>query len=78
MTAEVRFNVTDHGVGGEHYRAMIFQDFKVDLCEEQCVQRLYLAFGDEPHSLFLGSLQNFAEDPVLCVMKNILEGLLQQ
>lgn len=31
----------------EHFRAMIFYDFKAGLNQEECVQRLQLAFGDE-------------------------------
>ncbi|GFX84414.1 histone-lysine N-methyltransferase SETMAR [Trichonephila clavipes] len=31
----------------EYYRAMIFYDFKAGLNEEEYVQRLQLAFGDE-------------------------------
>ncbi|MFX9165696.1 hypothetical protein ABTN87_19735, partial [Acinetobacter baumannii] len=31
----------------EHFRAMIFYDFKAGLNPAECVQRLQLAFGDE-------------------------------
>ncbi|GFY19506.1 histone-lysine N-methyltransferase SETMAR [Trichonephila clavipes] len=31
----------------EHYRAMIFYDFKAGLNQKEYVQRLQLAFGDE-------------------------------
>lgn len=31
----------------EHFRAMIFYDFKVGLTQLQCVDRIRLAFGDE-------------------------------
>ena len=31
----------------EHYRAMIFYDFKARLNQNECLQRLRLAFGNE-------------------------------
>ena len=31
----------------EHYRVIIFYDFKLLLNQDECVQRLQLAFGDE-------------------------------
>ncbi|GFX86334.1 histone-lysine N-methyltransferase SETMAR [Trichonephila clavipes] len=31
----------------EHYRAMIFYSFKPRLNQEECIQRLQLAFGDK-------------------------------
>lgn len=34
----------------EHYRAMIYYDFKVGLSEHQCIERLQQAFGEEAPS----------------------------
>ena len=31
----------------EHYSIMIFYDFKAELNQDDCVQRLQLAFGNE-------------------------------
>lgn len=31
----------------EHYRAMVFNDFKLLLNKEQCLQRLQLAYGNK-------------------------------
>ena len=39
-----------HELGREHYRAMIFYDFKVGLSEDTCIQRLHSAFSDEAPS----------------------------
>ncbi|GBP96657.1 Putative uncharacterized protein FLJ37770 [Eumeta japonica] len=38
----------------EHWRAMIYYDFKVGLSEEQCVPRLQLAFNNEAPSRAVG------------------------
>lgn len=63
-------------LGREHYRAIIFYDFKVGLCEEQCAQRLHLALLIKCHTrlLFLDDLHNFA---VVCVLKNMWETFFQ-
>ena len=39
----------------EHYCAMIFYHFKVGLIQEECLQHLYLAYGDEVHLVLLYS-----------------------
>ncbi|GFW90414.1 histone-lysine N-methyltransferase SETMAR [Trichonephila clavipes] len=31
----------------EHYRALIFYDFKAGLNQKECIQRLQLSFGDK-------------------------------
>ncbi|GFS87565.1 transposable element Tcb2 transposase [Trichonephila clavipes] len=46
--SDFSFNRRENGVETrEHYRAMIFYDFKAGLNQEECDQRLKLAFGDE-------------------------------
>ena len=43
----------------EHYRAMIFYDFKVELNQEEYVQWLQLAFGNECHATLFKSFKEF-------------------
>ena len=37
-------------ISRENFRAMIFYDYKCNLTPKQCIDRLYLAFGDEAPS----------------------------
>ncbi|CAK9827565.1 Protein GVQW3 [Anthophora retusa] len=37
-------------ISREHFRAMIFYDFKCGLTQQQCIDRLHSAFGDEAPS----------------------------
>lgn len=57
-------------LGGEHYCALIYYNFKVGLFQEKCVQRLHSAFGNEalPRAYYLGigGLQNFVGGLVQC------------
>ena len=56
----------------EHFRAIIFYDFKAGLNQEQYVQRLQLAFDDESQLvlLYTDGLKNLVEIAIFFKMKN--------
>ncbi|GFW87573.1 histone-lysine N-methyltransferase SETMAR [Trichonephila clavipes] len=60
----------------EHYRGMIFYDFKPGLKQEEWFQWLKLAFGNQYpcRTIAFKGFKNFAEDTILFRMKNTKEG----
>ncbi|GFS59846.1 uncharacterized protein TNCV_2806541 [Trichonephila clavipes] len=60
----------------EHCRVVIFYDFKAGLNQEECVQRLQLAFGDESpcHATVFRWFKEFCSVTILFRMKNTQKG----